>query len=57
MSNFKPDLLEEYIALCEEHGWVKPTIYQGEYNAVTRGMEKHLLPILRRHGILFNAFR
>ena len=43
--------------LCEEIGLQKPSCYQGEYNLVTRGMETKLLPILRAHGMSFNAFR
>jgi aflatoxin B1 aldehyde reductase len=57
VSNFPPDLLEEFLQLCEENGYVKPTVYQGEYSAITRGMEKKLIPILRAHRIVYNAFR
>ncbi|KAH8430918.1 uncharacterized protein LDX57_008582 [Aspergillus melleus] len=57
VSNFKPDLLQQFLAICEAHGYVKPTVYQGDYSAVNRGMEKKLLPILRNYGIAYNAFR
>ncbi|KAK1146787.1 hypothetical protein N8T08_002548 [Aspergillus melleus] len=57
VSNFKPDLLQKFLATCEAYGYVKPTVYQGDYSAVNRGMEKKLLPILRKHGIAYNAFR
>ena len=43
--------------LCEEKSLQKPSCYQGDYNLVTRGMEAKLLPILRAHGMTFNAFR
>ena len=43
--------------LCEEKGLQKPSCYQGDYNLVTRGMETKLLPILRAHGMTYNAFR
>lgn len=56
VSNFPPALLEETLALCEEHGWAKPTWYQGVYNVTTRGMETKLLPILRAHGMRFVGY-
>ena len=57
MSNVPPDMLEEMLHLCEEKGLQKPGCYQGDYNIVTRGMEEKLLPILRSHGMTYNAFR
>ncbi len=50
-------MLEQTLRLCEEKGLQKPSCYQGDYNLVTRGMETKLLPILRAHGMTFNAFR
>lgn len=50
-------MLENMLHLCEEKGLQKPSCYQGEYNVVTRGMETKLLPILRAHGMSYNAFR
>lgn len=45
------------LRLCEEEGYHKPSCYQGDYNLITRGMETKLLPLLRDHGMTFNAFR
>ncbi|KAH8649823.1 putative aldo/keto reductase [Xylariales sp. PMI_506] len=57
LSNFPPDLVEQMLAICDDKGLVKPTVYQGQYNLICRGeVEKDLLPVLRRHGIAFNAF-
>jgi aflatoxin B1 aldehyde reductase len=56
LSNFSAAEVEECIAMCKEKGWVLPTVYQGQYNAITRGGEKDLMPVLRKHGIRFNAF-
>lgn len=56
VSNFPPPLLEKILALCDENGWAKPSWYQGVYNAVTRGPETQLLPLLRAHGIHFVAY-
>ena len=48
--------MTNYFAICEEKGYVKPTVYQGHYNALYRGCEKELLPLLREHGCVFNAY-
>jgi len=37
--------------LCKSNGWVVPTVYQGIYNAITRGMEAELMPALRTCGL------
>ena len=50
-------MLEQMPRLCEATGLQKPSCYQGDYNLVTRGMETKLLPILRAHGMAYNAFR
>ena len=42
--------------LCETHGFVKPTVYQGMYNAITRDVERELLPCLRALGMRFYAY-
>jgi len=57
VSNVPPETLEKMLRLCEEKGWQKPSCYQGDYNLMTRGMETKLLPLLREHGMTFNAFR
>ena len=50
-------ILERMLQICDEEGLQKPSCYQGDYNMITRGMETKLLPLLRQHGIVFNAFR
>ncbi|GAP89754.1 putative aldo keto [Rosellinia necatrix] len=54
VSNFPLDMLTEFIEVCEREGYVKPTVYQGNYNLLSRGHEK-LFPALRKHGIRFDA--
>ncbi|KAJ7486207.1 NADP-dependent oxidoreductase domain-containing protein [Mycena galericulata] len=56
VSNFPPEMLERFFEICERKGFVKPTVYQGQYNLVSRASEATLFPILRRHGIVFNAY-
>jgi aflatoxin B1 aldehyde reductase len=37
--------------MCKANGWVRPTIYQGMYNAITRGLETEVIPACHRYGI------
>ncbi|KAI1104516.1 putative oxidoreductase [Jackrogersella minutella] len=57
VSNVPVPILSQMLSLCEQHNWRKPACYQGEYSIVSRGTETKLLPLLRAHGIRFNAFR
>lgn len=36
---------------CKYNGWVRPTIYQGMYNCITRTIEAELLVACRRYGL------
>lgn len=36
---------------CKYNNWVRPTIYQGMYNAITRSVESEVIPVCRRYGI------
>lgn len=56
-SSYTADEVKRYIDICEEKGYVKPTVYEGQYNAVVRGFEEELFPLLREHNIAFFAFR
>ncbi|RDK36535.1 Aldo/keto reductase [Aspergillus phoenicis ATCC 13157] len=57
ISNFQPDLLQKFLAICDASGYVKPSIYQGDYIAINHGMGKKLLPIVRKYEIAYNACR
>ena len=56
LSNYTAD----EVATIHEHmsarGWVAPSVYQGMYNACTRGVEADLLPLLRERDISFAAY-
>jgi aflatoxin B1 aldehyde reductase len=43
-------------ALCTQHSWVPPTVYQGNYNPVSRHIERDLFPVLRALNIAFYAY-
>lgn len=51
LSNYTAFEVAEVVMLCRANGWVRPTIYQGMYNAITRGIEAELVPCLRRYGL------
>lgn len=56
LSNYSAAQVQEFLTICEERGYAKPNVYEGHYNAVTRGCEKELLPILRKHNMAFYAY-
>lgn len=57
LSGSQPDVVERMLDLCEENGWPKPEVYQGSYSIIARGCETRLFPILRKHGVAFNAIQ
>jgi len=36
---------------CKYNNWVRPTIYQGMYNAITRSLEHELIPACKKYGL------
>ncbi|KAB8211328.1 NADP-dependent oxidoreductase domain-containing protein [Aspergillus parasiticus] len=51
LSNYTAFEVAEIVTLCAERGWVRPTIYQAMYNAITRSIETELVPACKRYGI------
>ena len=56
LSNVSAFEVAEIVMTCQHRGWVRPTIYQGMYNALTRGAEAELFPALKRYGLAFYAY-
>ncbi|KAM6506007.1 hypothetical protein FSOLCH5_014186 [Fusarium solani] len=56
LSNYRAEEVQAILKICEERGFAKPTVYQGQYNLIVRGGEKELFPILRKNGIAFYAY-
>ncbi|KZT43447.1 Aldo/keto reductase [Sistotremastrum suecicum HHB10207 ss-3] len=61
LSNFWAWEVAEVVGKCEANGWIKPTVYQGCYNAIDRAVETdcqcpRLLPCLKKFGIRFFAY-
>lgn len=48
--------VEEIYSLCKQRGYVLPSVYQGNYNAVARRSQRDLFPTLRKLGIHFYGF-
>ncbi|KAL6411071.1 Aflatoxin B1 aldehyde reductase member 3 [Ilyonectria robusta] len=56
LSNYTAEEVQRFVDICDEKGFVKPSVFQGHYNPVVRDGEKDLFPILRQHGIAFYAY-
>ncbi|SCU91209.1 LANO_0D11056g1_1 [Lachancea nothofagi CBS 11611] len=56
VSNFTPEDVKKIHAYCVSKNYVKPTVYQGNYNAVARTIETTLFPVLRELGMSLYAY-
>ena len=56
LSNYSASMVAEFVAACDENGYVRPTVYQGLYNLLKREPEESLLPLLRAKGFRFVAY-
>lgn len=56
LSNFTPQQVQEVYDVASEKGYVKPTVYQGNYSPVARHLETILFPTLRKLNIAFYAY-
>ena len=41
---------------CDREAWIKPSVYQGKYNALHCTVEPELFPCLRHYGIKSHTF-
>lgn len=57
VSNHSVAVVREILQICDDKQLIKPAVFQGEYNIITRGVENELLPLLRQHGMRFAGFR
>ncbi|KAM3550836.1 hypothetical protein MY1884_008043 [Beauveria asiatica] len=51
LSNFAAHEVAEVVLTCKYNGWVRPTVYQGMYNCITRHIEQELFVACRRYGL------
>ncbi|KAJ9142955.1 Aldo/keto reductase [Pleurostoma richardsiae] len=57
ISNYMSWEVAQICEICDRNGWVKPTVYQGIYNALHRAIEPELIPCLRHYRIALYAFQ
>jgi aflatoxin B1 aldehyde reductase len=57
ISNYMSWEVAKICEICDKHGWIKPTVYQGIYSALHRTIEAELFPCLRHYGISLYAFQ
>lgn len=56
LSNFPAWMAADVWHICERHGWVKPTVFEGIYNPLTRKAEAELNDCLNNFGLRFYAY-
>ncbi|CAF1311557.1 unnamed protein product [Adineta steineri] len=56
LSNFTAEEVQQMYNICKEKNYVLPSVYQGNYNPITRKNEQELFPLLRKLGIHFYAY-
>ncbi|EPS45920.1 hypothetical protein H072_76 [Dactylellina haptotyla CBS 200.50] len=56
LSNYLPDDIQKVYDITKKNGWVKPTVFQGNYNPFARAQETTTFPLLRKLGIAFYAY-
>lgn len=53
ISNYMAWEVAQIQELCIKNGWIRPSVYQGVYNAIHRSVEPELFPCLRHYGMAF----
>lgn len=56
LSNFPAWMVADVWHICDKHGWVKPTVFEGIYNPLTRRAEAELNDCLNNFGMRFYAY-
>lgn len=56
LSNFPAWMTADVWHICDKHGWVKPTVFEGIYNPLTRRAEAELNDCLNNFGMRFYAY-
>lgn len=56
LSNFPAWMVADVWHICDRHGWVKPTVFEGVYNPLTRGAEAELNDCLNYFGMRFYVY-
>jgi len=51
LSNYAAWQVVQALHYCKENAWVRPTILQSMYNAITRGLENEMLPMSQHYDL------
>ncbi|ORY13749.1 aldehyde reductase [Clohesyomyces aquaticus] len=55
-ANLDAKMLQEWINISKEDGYISPTVYQGQYNLLCRAHEAETFPAVRQNGMIFVAY-
>jgi aflatoxin B1 aldehyde reductase len=56
LSNFSAWQVAQAWEIGARHGWIRPSVYEGLYNAITRAVEPELFKCLGNYGMRFHAY-
>ncbi|CAF1187110.1 unnamed protein product [Adineta ricciae] len=56
LSNLTAEEVQRMYDICKQNNYVLPSVYQGNYNLMTRKNEQELFPLLRKLGMKFYAY-
>ena len=56
LSNYPAWMVADVWHICDRHSWVKPTVFEGVYNPLTRRAEAELNDCLNHYGLRFYAY-
>lgn len=56
LSNFPAWMVADVWHVCDKNGWIKPTVFEGVYNPLTRKAEVELNDCLNHFGLRFYAY-
>lgn len=56
LSNYPAWMVADVMRICDLHGWIRPTVYEGIYNPLTRKAEIELDACLDYYGMRFYAY-
>ena len=56
LSNFTVEDVKKVYEYSKKNNYVLPSVFQGNYNAFSRGVEKELFPLLRKYNMSFFAY-
>ncbi|TEY42311.1 hypothetical protein BOTCAL_0395g00050 [Botryotinia calthae] len=56
LSNYMSWEVAQIQEICIKNNWIRPSAYQGVYNAIQRSVEPELLPCLHHYNMSFYAF-